>query len=418
MSSFCAIDFGTTNSALALPGTRGMELAEIEAGYRTIPTAVFYSAEDSSRCFGREAVAAYVDGFDGRLMRCIKSILGSDLMERETEIGFGLTVRYIDVVRGFLRHLKTVAEAQSQTTLEHAILGRPVYFVDDDPARDARAQAVLEQAARTVGFKSVAFQFEPIAAALEYESRVEREELVLVVDAGGGTSDFSLVRVGPGRRERLDRRDDILGNHGVHIAGTDFDQAVSLKRIMPLLGMGTPGTDGRNLPHSIYFDLATWHLINTCYSANRVIELRQLAWLYGDTVFRRRLMRVLTHRLGHHLAARAEEAKIAVALEGVCDAGLDAVEDGLRLRMDAQELDAVLERMIARIGGEAAAAARMAGVRNEDVDVIYFTGGSSKLDLLARAVAQYFPAARHIHGDPFASVASGLGIYARRVFAA
>ena len=83
MSNFCAIDFGTTNSALALPGVRGMELAEIEPGFPTIPTAVFYSAEDSSRCFGREAVAAYVDGFDGRLMRSIKSILGSDLMERE-----------------------------------------------------------------------------------------------------------------------------------------------------------------------------------------------------------------------------------------------------------------------------------------------------------------------------------------------
>jgi hypothetical chaperone protein len=116
------------------------------------------------------------------------------------------------------------------------VLGRPVFFVDDDPAQDARAQAALEAAARSIGFDEVLFQFEPIAAALDHERQVDSERCVLVADIGGGTSDFSIVRVGPSRRKRLDRRGDILANHGVHVAGTDFDRHVELTAILPLLG--------------------------------------------------------------------------------------------------------------------------------------------------------------------------------------
>jgi hypothetical chaperone protein len=415
--TFCAIDFGTTNSAVALPRDGRMTLAEIEHGYPTLPTAVFYNAEDNSRCFGREAVQAYVDGFDGRLMRSIKSILGSDLMERETEIGFGLTVRYIDVVIGFLRHLKTRAETIGGAPLEHAIMGRPVYFVDDDPARDAKAQAALEFAARTVGFKSVTFQYEPIAAALEFETQSDREQKVLVVDAGGGTTDFSLVRVGPSRRERTDRRADILANHGVHIAGTDFDQALSLALIMPLLGRGSRSTVGGDVPAAIYFDLSTWHLINTCYAVNRVVELRQMVWLYEDKELHARLMRVLAERLGHLLAGRAEEGKIAVGLAGKAEVDLDAVEEALSLAIDATALQRALQDKIEKIATEAMTTLRLAGVAAESVDTLYFTGGSTRLSLLSERVAAVFPRARRVFGDPFASVATGLGIYAARVFA-
>ena len=166
-TDYCAIDFGTSNSAVAIPHQGGMRLIELEPGYQGMPTAVFYNAEDETRCFGRNAVAAYVDGFDGRLMRSIKSILGSDLMDQATEIGHGITIKYIDVVIGYLRHLKGVAEAQHGSPLTRAVIGRPVHFVDHAAARDAKALASLETAARAAGFNQVAFQFEPIAAALD-----------------------------------------------------------------------------------------------------------------------------------------------------------------------------------------------------------------------------------------------------------
>jgi hypothetical chaperone protein len=414
--NYCAIDFGTSNSAVAIPHNDGMRLIELEPGYQGMPTAVFYNAEDESRCFGREAVAAYVDGFDGRLMRSIKSILGSDLMEQVTEIGHGITIKYIDVVIGYLRHLKKVAEAQHGSALTRVVIGRPVRFVDHDASRDAKAMASLETAAHAAGFKEVAFQFEPIAAALDYESTITDEQIVLVADIGGGTSDFSLVRVGPARHGQLARQNDILANHGIHVAGTDFDQSVNLAAIMPQLGFGTLGPQGRRVPGKVYFDLATWHLINTVYSPNRVIELREMVSMYDDLVCFERLMKVVTKRLGHHLAALAEQTKIDVALHGSSVILLDAVEENLRAAFtDAQQVDA-LEHKVARIIETANETVRRASAQADQVSAVYFTGGSTGLRFLTEQIAALFPNAKRVAGERFSSVATGLGIYAMRRF--
>ena len=149
-NAYCAIDFGTSNSAIAIADASGaMQLVELEPGHRTMPTAVFYLVEgDESqgppRAFGRAAIAAYVDGLDGRLMRSMKSILGSSLVLQTTDVGGGRGVKYLDVIAGYLKHLKTLAEAQTGAPISRAVLGRPVFFVDDDPARDAQAQAALD----------------------------------------------------------------------------------------------------------------------------------------------------------------------------------------------------------------------------------------------------------------------------------
>ncbi len=422
---YCAIDFGTSNSAVAVPdSTAGMRLVELEPGYTTMPTAVFYFVEGPEhdgppRAFGRAAVAAYVDGLDGRLMRSMKSILGSSLVEQTTDVGGGRGVRYLDIVAGYLRHLKRCAEAARGAPVERVVLGRPVFFVDDEPARDAQAQAALERAARAVGFRDVHFQYEPIAAAFDYERGVEREQRVLVADIGGGTSDFSLVRVGPARAVRLERKDDILANHGVHVAGTDFDRRIELAAILPAFGYGAfgpsvAGAPAREVPSAVYFDLATWHLINTVYSPQRVAELRNMRGFYADTRQHDRLMTVLTERLGHELAARAEAAKIAVAEGGTTRIDLSHVERGLAVELDeAQALDA-LEADVARIVGAAQETARQAGVAPEAIDALYFTGGSTGLRVLAQRIAAAFPAAQVVRGDRFASVATGLGVFAQR----
>jgi hypothetical chaperone protein len=416
MTAYCAIDFGTTNSAVALPGRGATRIAEIEPGYRTIPTAIFYHEEDNSRSFGRPAIAAYVDGHDGRLMRSIKSILGSDLMERETEVGPGVYVRYLDVVIGFLRHLKTVAEAQHGSSLEQVVLGRPVFFVDDDPVRDAKAQTALELAAHSVGFSNVVFQYEPIAAALDFEVTATSEQLVLVVDIGGGTSDFCLVRVGPQHRRRIDRKNDILANHGVHTAGTDFDRRVELASILQELGYKAQGPDGREVPSSTYFDLATWHLINTVYTPARVSDMRLMRYFYADETYHRRLMKVVTERLGHDLAARAEAAKIAVAAGGETVIDLGSIERGLTRLFDENELVTAVEEEVSRIVAAARETVRLSGVTAERVNALYFTGGSTGLRFLSDKLGSYFPEARLVRGDRFASVASGLGIHASRLY--
>ena len=413
---YCAIDFGTSNSAIAIPFESGMRLVELEAGFRTMPTAVFYNAEDESRCYGRKAVAAYVDGFDGRLMRSIKSILGSDLMEQSTEIGHGIAIKYLDVVIGYLKHLKRVAEMQQGNTLRRAIIGRPVWFVDGNNVRDAKAEATLTAAAIAAGFADVAFQYEPIAAALDYESTIDSEQIVLVADIGGGTSDFSLVRVGPARHAAIERHADILANHGIHVAGTDFDQSINIAAIMPALGYGSLGPGGRRVPGNVYFDLATWHLINTVYTPNRAIELREMISMYADALRYQRLMTVVTRRLGHHLAALAEQAKIEVALQGIAAIDLDALDSGLKVVFTKAEQADALDHKVARIVDAARETLRLAGLDRDQVSAAYFTGGSTGLGFLTERIAALFPRARRVAGDRFSSVASGLGIYATRRF--
>jgi hypothetical chaperone protein len=360
-------------------------------------------------------------------MRSMKSLLGSSLLDQRTEVGGGRAVRYRDVVTGYLRELKARAEAQAGAPLSRAVLGRPVYFVDDDPVRDAQAQAALEEAARAVGFAELQFQYEPIAAALDHEATVASERLVLVADIGGGTSDFSLVRVGPARRGRADRRDDILASHGVHKAGTDFDRHVELAAILPLLGYRSrrsprpgdaPGTPTAEVPNGIYFDLATWHLINTVYAPARLAELRGMKAWYADARHHARLVTVLEDRLGHALAAAAEAAKIEVAQQGLAPVDLGLVEPGLSTLLREADAAAALEADLAAIVAAAVETARRAGVAPAAVQDLYFTGGSTGLAPLVDRIAAAFPAAQRVRGDRFSSVAQGLGIHARTVFGA
>jgi hypothetical chaperone protein len=428
---YCAIDFGTSNSAIAIPAGHGRSrLVELEAGEPTMPTAVFYFAEheplapgaEPPRAFGRAAIAAYVDGYEGRLMRSMKSILGSSLVEQTTDVGGGHAVKFLDVITGYLRHMRHTAEAALGAPIKHAVLGRPVFFVDGDTQRDAEAQASLEAAARAVGLREVVFQYEPIAAAFDYEQQATREQCVLVADIGGGTSDFSVVRVGPERRGRHERKDDILASHGVHIAGTDFDRRIELAGILRELGYGAFGPargdqPPREVPSAVYFDLATWHLINTVYQPARVAELKNMAAFYADPRHHRRLLRTVSERLGHELLARAEAAKIAVADGADTQIDLGLVERALTVPLFAPQAATAIEADVERIVEAAQHTVKQAGLPAASVDALYFTGGSTGLRLLTERLAAAFPAAKAVRGNRLASVATGLGLHAQRWFA-
>lgn len=435
MTGICAIDFGTSNSAIALPLNTGVRLVELEPGYRTMPTAAFYSIDglaghqDPHVHYGRAAVGAYVNGMEGRLMRSMKSILGSTLATQSTDVGGGRGVAYLDIISGYLRHLKGLAERKAGQPLAQVVIGRPVFFVDDDSKRDTDAQAALAKAAQMVGFTEIRFQFEPIAAALDFENTVQGEQVVMVADIGGGTSDFSLVRVGPKRRLRSDRKDDILANHGIHIAGTDFDRQIELKHILPTCGYGALGPSGREVPSKIYFDLATWHLINTTYGPARLSELSQMKPFYADMRQHARLLRLINQRLGHSLIARAEAAKIKVAELAEPGAVTAATDLALQIEIDLSELEtglaatlveadvvAALDADLDRIAAAAQHTLRQANLAPDKVKALYFTGGSTGLTVLARRIACVFPGAKVVRGDRFASVATGLGLHAQRVF--
>ncbi|MES2889279.1 MAG: Hsp70 family protein [Pseudomonadota bacterium] len=421
MSAVCAIDFGTSNSAIAVPTGTEVQLIELEPGHPTMPTAVFYAVEGLSSFqepqlhYGRAAVAAYTEGTEGRLMRSMKSILGSPLATQTTEVGGGRGVAYLDVISSYLRHLKQLAEKQTGHTLTRAVLGRPVFFVDDDAERDAAAQATLSAAAQAVGFAEVSFQYEPIAAAMNYEQTVDCEQVVLVVDIGGGTSDFSLVRVGPAQRQRVDRRDDILANHGVHVAGTDFDRQIELAHLLPSCGFRARGPQGREVPSRVYFDLATWHLINTVYAKGRVAELQRMKSFYDTEAHHRRLMTVVDEQLGHGLMGRAEGAKIAIAQGGQTVVDLSLLERGLQVAVSEADATAACHAELDRIAAAATETLHQAQLQADQVDVLYLTGGSTGFNPLVARIAAHFPHARLVRGDLFASVVAGLGVHAQRL---
>jgi hypothetical chaperone protein len=414
----CGLDFGTSNSALSLHDGDSVRLVALEDGATSIPSAIFFATEHSRDVFyGRAAVREYLDGTPGRLMRSLKSILGSSLMNESAAIG-GYQYKYADIVTAYLRTLRARAAAAAGHCLDCVVLGRPIHFVDDDDEKDRAAQNTLAGCARAAGFRHVEFQFEPIAAAFDYERTIAREELVLVIDVGGGTADFTVIRLGPGRRGRAARSDDILANGGIHIAGTDFDSRLNMAWVMPSLGYGTVGTKGRAVPSRIYFDLSTWHRINLLYVPKFSSTLRELRAFFADPRAYQRLVRVIEQRLGHDLLGRTEATKIALSQVTQAKLDLGAVEAGLAVDSTRNELIELLGGMLARLVEVARETVHAAGLETANVSTLYFTGGSSGMAALRDTFAQAFSASRIVVGDLFGSVASGLGIEAGRRFAA
>ena len=408
-----AIDFGTSNSAVCLAAGGRTFLVPLEHGRETIPTAVFYNAEQQATVFGRQALQQYEEGTEGRLMRSLKSLLGSDLLS-ETTLVNGRNVAYRHVIAEFLAHLKNMAESHASCRLERLVMGRPVHFVDDDPERDRLAEATLAEIACDAGFEEVSFEYEPIAAAFDFETSLETEEVVLVVDIGGGTSDFSLVRLGPSRRTRGIRTGDLLASSGIHLAGGDFDQRLSLATVMGELGYESPGKDGKLVPSALFFELATWHKINFLYTFRELALAEDLKYFMEDARLHERLMTVLKGRHGHRIASHVEGAKIAVAEGGDAAIDLAFIEEGLRAAVSEADLTGAIRPLLQGIVRSALTAVRQAGMAPAQVTALYFTGGSVAIRELRRAFHEAFPESRVVVGDHFASVARGLGLSALR----
>lgn len=409
LSGTLGIDFGTSNSAMAWASPRhAAQLIPLEGDAVSMPTAVFYNTEDHSTHFGREAVTHYLTGTEGRLMRSLKSLLGSPLLQETTVIDHQ-QIRFQDIIATYLAALRSRAAQALGTAPDRVILGRPVHFVDDDPARDAQAEQSLRQVAQAVGFTDIAFQLEPIAAALDYERRLQREAVVLVADIGGGTSDFTVVRLGPQHIARTDRAADVLATAGIHIGGTDFDQKLSLEQVMPLLGYRHRGAEQREVPSRIFFDLATWHLIHWLYQPRALSQARALRTNYAEWPLHERLMRVLANRDGHRIANAVEQAKIQCSQQdGPTTIDLSFIEARLAARMDAEALRHHLADLLGQVMACARACVRHADLSGGKPDAIYLTGGSSALRPFQQALRAEFAGVAMVEGDLFGGVASGL----------
>jgi hypothetical chaperone protein len=415
MANACGVDFGTSNSTVGWVRPGEPVLLALEDGKPTLPSVVFFNADDDQVRYGRAALADYLEGYDGRLMRSLKSLLGTPLMEGQTEVA-GRALPFRQLLGHFIGEVKRRAEREAGRPFERAVFGRPVYFVDDDPDADRLAEDTLADVARAVGFTEIGFQYEPIAAAFDYESRIDREELVLIADIGGGTSDFSLVRLGPARAGRADRRDDILATGGVHIGGTDFDKYLSLASVMPLLGHGSALLSGAAVPSSYYFNLATWHTINQAYTRKNIAQLADLVRDAAEPDKLKRLQNLIDERAGHWLAMRVEEAKIGLSDAPEVALDLDRLTPPERLRVGRDVFTASIGGLVDSVGATVRRLLDEAGIAPDRVDTVFFTGGSSGVASLRERIAAIVPDARRVEGDLFGSIGAGLALDAARKF--
>jgi hypothetical chaperone protein len=407
------LDFGTSNTTLGVVAGGRADMVRLEGGEETLPSATFYHP-DGSISIGRAAVAAYVGGEHGRLMRALKSVLGSALIDETTLVGRS-RVKFRDVLKRYLAEVKARGEAAAGQPLTHLVHGRPVHFVDGNPEADRLAETTLDAIARDLGFKEVSFQYEPIAASLDYERQLDREELALIADIGGGTSDFSVVRLGPERAKKAERAADVLASDGVRIGGTDFDRHLNLGTVMPLLGFRSKLARGEiDVPSVYYHDLSTWSAINRLYEPRIHRELIDLERRAAEPHLIHRLMRVVDDERGHTLAIEVEAAKIAVAEDGAATVPLDWLEGGLAAAVDHAGLVRHTGELAGRIGERVGACLAAAGVTADAIDAVFLTGGSTRLEHVRGAILAAVPEARAVAGNVFGSVGMGLALEAAR----
>ena len=409
----CGLDFGTSNTTLGAAGPEGPTLLPLEGAHRTIPSAIFFELGEEP-VIGRAATEAYVEGRSGRLMRGLKSVLGTP------SDGRGNPGR--PAAHAAARHHRPLPHGREgagrgrlRQSLDSVVHGRPVHFVDGDPEADRRAEDTLAPSRATSGSGPSSFQYEPIAAALDYERQVRSEEIALVADIGGGTSDFSIVRLSPERRGQADRAGDILANDGVRIGGTDFDRQLSLGTVMPLLGLGSPMRRGDlAVPNAYFHDLATWSAINRLYNAKTLREIDEVIRDCARPELVARLREAVEGERGHALAGAVEGAKIAASDHAATLLDLSLVERGLAVPVDRGTLAAQTDDLARAVAARIGRCLAQADLAPERIDALFLTGGSTGLPHLRAALTAALPAARVVEGDTFGSVGLGLTIEAAR----
>ncbi|QMR41418.1 molecular chaperone [Klebsiella aerogenes] len=363
--------------------------------------------------FGLASLHQYVDDpKEVYFVKSPKSFLGANGLKPQQ------VALFEDLVCAMMLHIKQQAQSQLSEQITQAVIGRPINFqgLGGDDA-NAQAQGILERAAKRAGFNDVVFQFEPVAAGLDFEATLNDEKRVLVVDIGGGTTDCSLLLMGPQWRQKADRQNSLLGHSGCRIGGNDLDIALAFKCLMPLLGMGGETEKGIALPVLPWWNAVAINDVpaqSDFYSAANGRMLNDLLRDARDSDKVALLLKVWRQRLSYRLVRSAEESKIALSTQQDFNAELPFISDELATAISQQGLEEALNQPLARIMEQVKLALESS---HETPDVIYLTGGSARSPLIKKALAAQLPGIPIAGGDDFGSVTAGLARWAQVVFA-
>lgn len=405
------IDFGTTNSAISIIDTTTNEIVKTFN-----ESSLIYFPQPKERrgkhqyFVGKEAIEQYVTNkMHGRFMKSIKRVLPRSGF-KETKV-FGKKYTAEDLVSLILIYLKKKADDYVKTNVKRAVFGRPVVF-DENPVKDQLAQDRLLKASKLAGFEEVAFQMEPIAAAFTYERLITKPKTVLVADLGGGTSDFTLMKLSPEKLNQIDRKDDIIEQGGIYIGGDNFDSAIMWHKGTHHFGRGLTYKDFDtvvDLPKSLYLNICSWEKMNFFDTLRLKNALDKFYYLTGNNPRFQNLRTLIKNNLGYSIFQSIEKAKIELSQKETVhftysNEGIDINEpisisqfSNEIVGSDVTKIQTYLEDFIAE-----------SDIEIHEIDTVFMTGGTSLVKPIQDFVINLFGEKTLESGDNFNSVANGL----------
>ncbi len=427
---YAGLDFGTSNSAIGIWKENEPVLLTLDNGSRFISSTVYVTkseqfhdlrpaeqtlaraiAGNSEKVFGKDAISQFLAAPDeGFFIKSPKSFLGARLKPQQL-------ATYERIVYLMMSNIKRLAETQLPQPIEQIVIGKPVKFHGTQGEQgNQQALGVLTRAATEAGFKDIEFQFEPIAAALDYERTLSENLTALIVDIGGGTTDCSMIKVGPAYREQTDRSASILGYSGDRIGGLDLDIRLAYRQLTPLLGKDELLKTGLPTPAMLFWNAVCINNVDaqtTFYSAATGRDLEKLLRDATTDSLLDRLQVVYEEMLSYHLSQSAEGAKIALSSVENTEIQMDYLERGLTTNIDREQFKESIDQELTKFISLMKEVETQAQVLP---DVIYVTGGTARSPVVDACIRNAYPDARIVFGDLFGSVGAGLTTWAHRIF--
>jgi len=420
-------DFGTTNSSVALFDDESrLRLASFPSfgtqveSFRSVLYLEQTRAASGPRkalvLTGPAAIEQYLQADEkGRLIQSLKSHLSSRSLTG-TEI-FGRRYKLEDLIARMVGDLRNHAANQLQRPIRYAMVGRPVRFVGaETPEEDDFAVSRLREAFASAGFERVDFEMEPVAAASAYEAALDHDELILIGDFGGGTSDFSLLRVGPGVRRRGRTPQDLLGNSGLGLAGDAFDARIVRKLVSPALGSNSEARSLNKVlpavPAWIYANLERWHYLSFLRTNNvrEILKSAHIRALEPEKI--QALIALIEEDLGFQLHQAVQRVKFELSRSHEAEFRFRDGSMDLRIPVTRREFESWIEEDLERIESAVDGLLKTSGIGAREVDRVFLTGGSSFVPAVRSIFEKRFGSERIRGGNEFTSVACGLALRA------
>ncbi|MFC4211032.1 Hsp70 family protein [Pedobacter lithocola] len=413
MSKFLyGIDFGTTNSALSIYDEEKKEIISTIS----IPSLIYFkhatsATDDANYVVGEEAIEEYLnDGMKGRFIKSIKQILSRSTFT-ETRIH---NKRYnaSDLVTLILKDLKAKADEIIGYNCTKAIIGRPVFFDDDNTQKDTLAQTRLNKAAENAGFTDVRFQFEPIGAAFAYEKTISKKEKVLVADLGGGTTDFTYLILDPDKVGSADRKKDMIASGGIYIGGDSLDSAFMWEKGTPYFGKNTQyeATRGQilNVPKSLFANICSWDKMNFFNGQRIQKDIEDYYYFSGNDRKFKNLITLIENNLGYSVFQSIEKTKIELSDRLSSNFFYSNMGIEINETISLPDYENVIEKDVQRISDYLDKFLATYNIDPKDIDCLFLTGGTSMVASIQNLFKNKFLHIPMNSGDNFKSVAKGL----------